>query len=80
MSWLGPSSVGTYPSESVAGRAVMRYCDTSPALRTNLKRHFLPAIMFVLELNGAQGVDGHVSRDDVADGKLVFEVTVTYKT
>jgi hypothetical protein len=34
--------------------------------------------MFVLELNGARRVDGAVSRDAVVDGKLVFEVTLTY--
>jgi hypothetical protein len=60
------------------GRAVVRYCDASPGLRTNLKNNFLPALMFVLELNGSKGIDGHVSRDEVVDGKLVYEVTIAY--
>jgi hypothetical protein len=61
------------------GRAVIRYCDASPALRTNLKNNFLPSLLFVLELNGAKGVDGHVSRDEIVEGKLVYEATLTYR-
>jgi hypothetical protein len=61
------------------GRAVVRYCDASPALRTNLKNNFLPSLLFVMELNGAKGVDGHVSRDEIVDGKLVYEATLTYR-
>jgi hypothetical protein len=29
-------------------------------------------------LNGSKGIDGHVSRDEVVDGKLVYEVTIAY--
>ncbi len=61
------------------GRAVLRYCDASPAFRTNLRHNFVTGVMFVLELNGAKGVDGRISRDEIVDGKLVFEVTVTYQ-
>ncbi len=64
--------------ENKRGRAVLRYCDASPAFRTNLKHNFLTGVMFVLELNGAKGVDGRISRDETVDGKIVFEVTVTY--
>jgi hypothetical protein len=60
------------------GSATLRYCDASPVFRTNLKHNFVTGVMFVLELNGAKGVDGRISRDEVVDGKLVFEVTVTY--
>lgn len=60
------------------GRAVLRYCDCSPAFRTNLKHNFLSGVMFLVELKGAKYVDGLVSRDEVVDGKLVFEITVTY--
>jgi hypothetical protein len=60
------------------GNAVIRYCDASPDFRTNLRNNFLTGFMFVLELNGARGVDGHIRKDEVVDGKLVFEVTVTY--
>lgn len=62
------------------GRAVVRYSDARPGLRTNLKHNFLPSLMFVLELNGSKGIDGHVSRDEVVDGKLVHEVTLIYRT
>jgi hypothetical protein len=64
--------------ENTRGRAVLRYCDASPAFRTNLKHNFLSGVMFVLELNGAKGVDGRISRDETVDGKIVFEVMVTY--
>jgi hypothetical protein len=64
--------------ENVRGRAVLRYLDASPAFRTNLKHNFLSGVMFVLELNGAKGIDGRISRDEIVDGKLVFEITVTY--
>jgi hypothetical protein len=60
------------------GHAVIRYCDASPDFRTNLRNNFLTGFMFVLELNGAKGVDGRISKDEVVDGKLVFEATVTY--
>ena len=61
------------------GRAVLRYCDASPAFRTNLSHNFLTSLMFVLEQTGTKGVDGHISRDEVVGGKLVFEVTLTYQ-
>jgi hypothetical protein len=62
------------------GRAVLRYRDASPVFRTNLTHNFLSSAMFILELNKATGIDGHVSRDEVVDGKLVFEVTLTYRS
>jgi hypothetical protein len=62
------------------GRATLRYCDASPAFRTNLTNNFATSVMFVLELNGAKNVDGRISRDEVVDGKLIFEVTLTYQT
>jgi hypothetical protein len=62
------------------GRVVLRYCDCAPVFRTNLTHNFLSSAMFILELNGATGVDGHISRDEIVGGKLVFEATVTYKT
>ena len=65
--------------ENVHGRGVVRYCDASPALRTNLRHNFLSGLMFVLELNGAKGVDGRITRDEIVDGKLVFEVSVSYQ-
>jgi hypothetical protein len=61
------------------GRIVLRYCDASPVFRTNLTHNFLSSAMFVLELNGAKDVDGRISRDEVVGGKIVFEVTVTYR-
>jgi hypothetical protein len=60
------------------GRAVLRYCDASPAFRTSLTHNFLSGIMFLLELKGAKFVDGRISRDEVVSGKLVFEISVTY--
>ena len=65
--------------ENESGHAVVRYCDASPAFRTNLKHNFLSGVMFVLELNGAKDVDGRISRDEVVDGKIVFEISVTYQ-
>jgi hypothetical protein len=65
--------------ENARGRAVLRYCDASPAFRTNLKHNFLTGIMFILELNGVKGIDGRIARDEVVDGKLVFEIAVTYQ-
>lgn len=59
-------------------RVVLRYCDASPVFRTNLTNNFLASAMFILEMNGAKGIDGHISRNDVVDGKLVFEVVLTY--
>jgi hypothetical protein len=60
------------------GRATLRYCDASPAFRTNLTNNFGTSVMFVLELNGAKNVNGRVSRDEIVNGKLNFEVTITY--
>lgn len=62
------------------GRVVLRYCDASPVFRTNLTHNFLSSAMFILELNKAMGIDGRISRDEVVDGKLVFEVTLTYRS
>jgi hypothetical protein len=64
--------------ENVKGRAVLRYCDCSPELRTNLSNNFAPSLVFVLELNGTKGVEAAVTRNDVVDNKLVYEVTITY--
>jgi hypothetical protein len=64
--------------ENVAGRAVIRYCDCSPDLRLNLSNNFMYAFLFLLELNGANCGEGSVTRDEVVDGKLVYEVTLTY--
>jgi hypothetical protein len=61
------------------GHVVLRYCDCSPAFRTNLAHNFLASAIFILEMNGAKSVDGRISRDEVESGKLVFEVTLTYR-
>jgi hypothetical protein len=61
------------------GRAVLRYCEASPVFRTNLTHNFLSGGMFVLEMNGAKGVDGRISRDEVVRGKIVFEITLTWR-
>ncbi len=58
--------------------AIVRYHDASPAFRTNVRNHFPTGFMFLLEMNGAKNVDGRISRDDIVDGKLVMEVTLTY--
>jgi hypothetical protein len=60
-------------------RVVLRYVDARPAFRTNLTHNFLASAIFILEMNGAKNVDGRISRDEVVDGKLVFEVTATYQ-
>jgi hypothetical protein len=65
--------------ENVPGRGVLRYADASPAFRTSLIHHFGTAIVMVLEMNRAKDVEVHVSRDEVVKGKLVYEVTVTYR-
>jgi hypothetical protein len=65
--------------ENKPGRAVLRYCDCGPEVRENLSNHFHTSLIFVLELNGAKQVDARISRDEVVDGKLIFEVTVTYE-
>jgi hypothetical protein len=65
--------------ENGPGRGVVRYCDASPALRTNLLHNFLTGLIFVLELNGVKDIDGRISRDEIVDGRLIFEVTITYR-
>jgi hypothetical protein len=61
------------------GQAIVRYSGASADFRTNLRNNFVTGYMFVLELHGAKGVDGRISRDEVVEGKLVFEVTITYQ-
>jgi hypothetical protein len=61
------------------GRAILRYSDCDPGLRNNLTHNFPTGIVFVLELNGVKSPEATISRNEVVDGKLVFEVTVTYK-
>jgi lipocalin len=60
------------------GEAVIRYRDASPDFRTNLRNNFMTGLMWVLELNGARNVAGRISSDEIVEGKLVFEVTLTY--
>jgi hypothetical protein len=64
--------------ENEAGRAVVRYRDASPAFRTNVTHNFPSGLMFLLEQGGAKQVDARISRDEIVEGKLFFEVTVTY--
>jgi hypothetical protein len=61
------------------GRAILRYSDCDPGLRNNLTHNFPTGIVFVLELNGVRRPEATISRNEVVDGKLVFEVTVTYQ-
>jgi hypothetical protein len=65
--------------ENEPGRAVLRYCDCSPAFRTTLIHHFPAGTTFALELSGAKNVDVRISRDEVVNDKLTFEVTATYR-
>jgi hypothetical protein len=65
--------------ENVRGSAVVRYLDGSPALLNNLSNHLPTAIVWVLEQNGAHDVAPKITRSDVIGGKLVFEVSVTYR-
>jgi hypothetical protein len=65
--------------ENVPGRAVLRYCDCGPGLRNNLSHNFATSLIFVLELNGVQQPDARITRDELQEGKLVYEVTVTYR-
>jgi hypothetical protein len=65
--------------ENSRGRAVLRYFDCDPGLRNNLMHNFPTGIIFVLELNGVKRPDATISRDEIVDGKLIFEVTVTYQ-
>ena len=66
--------------ENTRGRAVVRYVDGSPALRNNLSHHLPTALVWVLEQNGARDAEAKITRNDVVDRKLVFEVAVTYRT
>jgi hypothetical protein len=59
--------------------AVVRYRDASPDFRTNVRNHFPTGFIFLLELNRAKNVDGRISRDEIVDGKLVMEVTLSYE-
>jgi hypothetical protein len=59
-----------------SGRAVVRYVGGGPALRNNLSHHLPTALLWVLEQNGAREAKAKVTRE--VDGKLIFEVTVTY--
>ena len=65
--------------ENVHGRAVVRYVDGSPAFRNNVSHHLPTAIVWVLEQNGARNAAAKITHNDVVNGKLVFEVTVTYR-
>jgi hypothetical protein len=65
--------------ENAEGRAVVRYCDASPDLRTNLTHNFPTGLQFLLELAGAKHPTARISRDEIVDGKLVFEVTLSYR-
>jgi hypothetical protein len=65
--------------ENVRGRAVVRYLDGSPALLNNLSHHLPTALVWVLEQGGAHDVAPQITRNDVVDGKLVFEVSVSYR-
>ncbi len=64
--------------ENVRGRAVVRYRDGGEAFRSNLSHHMPTAMLWVLEQNGAREPVARITRSDVVDGKLTFEVTVTY--
>jgi hypothetical protein len=64
--------------ENVQGRAVIRYLDGSPALQNNLSHHLPTSIAWVLEQNGARDASATITRSEVVDGKLLFEVTVGY--
>jgi hypothetical protein len=59
-------------------QAVVRYRDASPDFRTNTRNHFPTTFIFLLELNRAKNVDARISRDEIVDGKLVMEVTLTH--
>jgi hypothetical protein len=58
--------------------AVVQYRDAGPEFRTNVRNHFPTGFIFLLELNRAKNVDGRISHDEIVDGKLVIEVTLTY--
>jgi hypothetical protein len=61
------------------GRAVVRYSNCRPDLRTNLSNNFGIAFIVVLEMNGAKGIEAQCTRDEVVDGKLIYEVTIAYR-
>jgi hypothetical protein len=58
--------------------AVVQYRDGSAEFRTNVRNHFPTGFIFLLELNRAKDVDARISRDEITDGKLLIEVTLTY--
>src|SRR5262249_14320736 len=65
--------------ENVRGRALVRYVEGSPALLKTLSHHLPTAMVWVLEQSGAHDASPTITRRDVAGGKLVFEVSVTYR-
>jgi hypothetical protein len=65
--------------ENVRGSAVVRFLDGSPGLLSNLSHHLPTAMVWVLEQNGAHDAAAKITRSDVIDGKLVFEVAVSYR-
>jgi hypothetical protein len=65
--------------ENVRGRAVARYLDGSAALLNNLSHHLPTAMVWLLEQSGATDAAPTITRRDVIGGKLVFEVSVTYR-
>jgi hypothetical protein len=64
--------------ENVPGRALIGFRDADPGFRENLTHMVPTAFVFLLELNGVQEPQGKITRDDVVDGKLFFDVTLTY--
>ncbi len=58
--------------------AIVQYRDASPEFRTNVRNHFPTGFIFLLELNRAKNVDGRISRDEIVDGKILIEVTLTH--
>jgi hypothetical protein len=65
--------------ENARGRAVVRYVDGSPALLENLSHHVPTALVWVIEQSGAHDAAATITRRDVIGGKLLFEVTATYR-
>jgi hypothetical protein len=64
--------------ENIPGRAVVRFTDSSAGFRENLTNNLPTGLVFLLELNGAKDARSQVSRDEMVEGRMVFEVTVTY--
>jgi hypothetical protein len=65
--------------ENVMGHAVVRSRDARPGLRTNLLNNMGSCLVFLLELNGVHDPRFTITRDEVVDGKLVFELTLNYQ-